>query len=63
MTLAVAFRVREQLVRQRAEAINSLRAYLYELGHIRTLCPPPRMGPGSHIAIPASGPCRSHKQA
>jgi hypothetical protein len=55
--------VREQLVRQRAEAINSLRAYLYELGHIRTLCPPPTMGPGSHIAISASGPCRSHKQA
>lgn len=31
---AVAFRVREQLVRQRTEAINALRAYLYEFGHI-----------------------------
>ena len=30
---AVAFRAREQLVKQRTEAINALRAYLYEFGH------------------------------
>jgi len=31
---AVAFRAREQLVKQRTEAINALRAYLYEFGHV-----------------------------
>jgi transposase len=31
---AVAFRLREQLVRQRTEAINALRSYLYEFGYI-----------------------------
>ena len=31
---AVAFRVREQLVKQRTEAINALRSYLYEFGYI-----------------------------
>lgn len=31
---AIAFRAREQLVKQRTEAINALRAYLYEFGHV-----------------------------
>ncbi len=31
---AVAFRAREQIVKQRTEAINALRAYLYEFGHV-----------------------------
>lgn len=31
---AVAFRAREQLVKQRTEAINALRAHLYEFGHV-----------------------------
>ena len=30
---AVAFRTREQLVKQRTEAVNSLRSHLYEFGH------------------------------
>jgi transposase len=30
---AVAFRTREQLVRQRTEAVNALRSHLYEFGH------------------------------
>lgn len=32
--LAIVFRTREQLVRQRTDLINALRAYLYEFGHI-----------------------------
>jgi len=31
---AVAFRSREQLVKQRTEAVNALRSHLYEFGHI-----------------------------
>ena len=31
---AVAFRVREQLIKQRTESINTLRGYLYEFGYI-----------------------------
>ena len=31
---AVAFRAREQIVKQRTEAINALRAHLYEFGHV-----------------------------
>ncbi|MFZ1725734.1 MAG: IS110 family transposase [Albidovulum sp.] len=31
---AVAFRAREQIVKQRTEAINALRSYLYEFGHV-----------------------------
>jgi transposase len=31
---AVAFRTREQLVKQRTEAVNSLRSHLYEFGYI-----------------------------
>ncbi len=31
---AVAFRAREKFVKQRTEAINALRAYLYEFGHV-----------------------------
>jgi transposase len=31
---AVAFRAREQIVKQRTEAINALRVYLYEFGHV-----------------------------
>src|SRR6056297_3716985 len=31
---AVAFRTREQLVKQRTEAVNALRSHLYEFGHI-----------------------------
>jgi transposase/transposase InsO family protein len=31
---AVAFRTREQLVKQRTEAVNALRSYLYEFGHV-----------------------------
>jgi transposase len=30
---AVAFRTREQLVKQRTEAVNALRSHLYEFGH------------------------------
>ncbi len=31
---AVAFRTREQLVKQRTEAVNALRSHLYEFGHV-----------------------------
>ncbi len=31
---AVAFRAREQIVKQRTETINALRAHLYEFGHV-----------------------------
>ena len=31
---AVVFRTREQLIKQRTEAINALRAHLYEFGHV-----------------------------
>jgi len=31
---AVVFRTREQLLKQRTEAINALRAHLYEFGHV-----------------------------
>jgi transposase len=31
---AVAFRAREQLVKQRTEAVNALRSHLYEFGHV-----------------------------
>ena len=31
---AAAFRAREQIVKQRAEAINALRSHLYEFGHV-----------------------------
>lgn len=31
---AVAFRTREQLVKQRTEAANALRSHLYEFGHV-----------------------------
>lgn len=31
---AVAFRMREQLIKQRTESINALRSYLYEFGYI-----------------------------
>jgi transposase len=31
---AVAFRTREQLVKQRAEAVNALRSHLYDFGHV-----------------------------
>ncbi len=31
---AVAFRTRKQLVKQRIEAVNTLRSHLYEFGHV-----------------------------
>ena len=31
---AIAFRTREQLVKQRTEAVNALRSHLYEFGHV-----------------------------
>lgn len=31
---AVAFRTREQLVKQRTEAVNAMRSHLYEFGHV-----------------------------
>ena len=31
---AVAFRTREQLVKQRTETVNALRSHLYEFGHV-----------------------------
>ncbi len=30
----MAFRTREQLVKQRTEAVNALRSHLYEFGHV-----------------------------
>ena len=31
---AIAFRTREQLVKQRTEAVNALRSHLYEFGYV-----------------------------
>lgn len=62
---AVAFRAREEIVKQRTEAINALRAHLYEFGHVAPegVGYIPRLAkvvddPGSGLPDPARDICR-----